>query len=222
MRTQIAKAIQRRSTAIQNAVKAYNTAATNLTPPRDTVDWSRVCQYSFLEEFDLLRETRQDIRSRPWAQPIMRQLMRMKQRIAHAYEELTRCDIELRRLLTSIQDEENLFRQVLDSLKASDNPLYVAVESFCSLRRRTNTQVLAHIKATQKLEGFTGNLNAGIRKGMAGITASDPALAAAAAAAAAAATAYEEDENDEEEILGEEDGLLAEINRVAENIFTTD
>jgi hypothetical protein len=57
MCTHIAKSLQTRCKAIQNAVKAYNAAAMALSPPCPTVDWSKVSHYGFLDEFSLLRDT---------------------------------------------------------------------------------------------------------------------------------------------------------------------
>ena len=40
-----------------------------LDPPCPTVDWSKVSHYSFLDEFVLLQDTRQDISDRWWSKP---------------------------------------------------------------------------------------------------------------------------------------------------------
>ena len=76
MRTHIAKSFQKRCKAIQNAVKAYNAAAVALDPPRPTLDWTRVSHYGFLNEFNLLRDTRQDIRDKPWTDLAVRETMK--------------------------------------------------------------------------------------------------------------------------------------------------
>lgn len=57
MRTHISKTLQTRCKAIQNAVKKYNEAASEIDPPRPPLEWSRVSHYNFLDEFNLLRET---------------------------------------------------------------------------------------------------------------------------------------------------------------------
>jgi hypothetical protein len=88
MRTQIAKSLQTRCKAIQNPVKIYNAAALSLDPPCPTVDWSKASHYRFLEDFDLLQNTHQDICSKPWAQPVIRATMKQAQRIQHAKEEI--------------------------------------------------------------------------------------------------------------------------------------
>ncbi|KAG2029491.1 hypothetical protein BDR03DRAFT_936832 [Suillus americanus] len=155
MRTHIAKSLQTRCKAIQNAVKSYNTAALALDPPAPTLDWSKVSHYNFLEEFVLLRETRQDIHSKRWAEPVVREVMKQSLRIERAHEEIHRCNVESRRLHTSIIDEERHF--------VSD-PLSGALEEFCQRRRRINAHVLARLQDLYSLDGFTGCSTPGVSK----------------------------------------------------------
>ena len=145
-------------------MKAYNAAALNLNPPHPTVDWSAVSHYNFIEEFSLLRDTHQDIRSKPWAQPVIREMMKRAQRIACAHEEIIRCNVELRRLQTWIRDEDQIFTTVLEQLKSTDQILYYAVLDFCTRRRQVNAEILIRIAQTQSLEGFTGVETPGTRK----------------------------------------------------------
>src|SRR6202451_4895907 len=98
MRTHIAKSLQTRCKAIQNAVKADNVAASALSPPRPTVDWAKVSHYGFLDEFNLLRDTRDDVREKPWARPAHRETVKQYLRIQCAHEEILRCNVEIRHL----------------------------------------------------------------------------------------------------------------------------
>jgi hypothetical protein len=232
----IAKSIQKRCTAIQNAVKTYNAAALSLTPPRSTVDWSAVSHYNFIEEFSILRDTHQDIRNKRWAQPVIREMMKRAQRIARAHEEIIRCNVELRRLQTWIHDEDRFFVTVLERLKTSGQLLYHPVLDFCTRRRRINAEILIRITQTQALEGFTGALTPGTRKGLAtdeaaaaGEAAAEEEAAAAEAAEAAeaaaaeaeAAAADEEDEDsDPGSDLDEDDDLAHEFDKVMNFILT--
>lgn len=86
MRRNIAKNMQTRSRAIRNAIVAYNAAAAALDPPRPKLDWGTISHYQFLEEFDLMNETRADIREKPWAQPATRETLRLARRLAGAHE----------------------------------------------------------------------------------------------------------------------------------------
>jgi hypothetical protein len=84
MRSHIAKLLQSRCKAIQNAVQAYNTAALALSPPHLTLDWSKVSHYAFLEEFNILRDTRNDIREKKWADLAIRKTLKQHQKVKRA------------------------------------------------------------------------------------------------------------------------------------------
>jgi hypothetical protein len=164
MRTHIAKSLQVRCKVIQNAIKTYNAAALALNPPRPTLDWSRVSHYSFLEEFDLLRNTRQDIRDKRWTDLAVRETMKQHQHVKRAHEEIRRCNTEIRRLHTSIVDEAQFFNATLKNLEDSYNPLHGAIRSYIRCRRRVNDQIMGSIHRTYSLDGFTGNPSPGVRK----------------------------------------------------------
>ncbi|KAG1869941.1 hypothetical protein F4604DRAFT_1926724 [Suillus subluteus] len=164
MRTHIAKSLQTRCKAIQTAVKSYNTAALALEPPAPTLDWSKVSHYNFLEEFALLRETRQDIRSRRWAEPAVREVMKQSLCIERAHEEIQRCYVESRRLHTAIVDEEAHFTRVILEAKSTSDPVCGALEEFCRRRRRINAHILAHLQDLYSLPGFAGLTTPGVMK----------------------------------------------------------
>lgn len=165
MRSHIAKALQKRCKAIQRALQDYNKAAASLNPPRPPLEWSEVSHYGFLDEFTLLRENREEILSKPWARPVIRETIKQANRIARAHEEVERCNIEARRLLTFILDEHDLFDTVEKSMKESCNPLLVTVQEYCARRRRINIQLLARISQIHTLDGFTGERSYGTAKG---------------------------------------------------------
>ncbi|KAL7283898.1 hypothetical protein ACG7TL_001170 [Trametes sanguinea] len=165
MRTYIAKNLQRRCKAIRNAVKEYNVAAQALDPPREPLDWTRVSHYTFLEEFTLLQDTRDDLRHKPWSQPHIRETMRIARRIARAREEVENVNREARRLHTHIRDEELLLTRVLQDLKERGDPLYGAVLDYSRHRRAANARNLAYLQRIYSLDGFTGNPTPGTRAG---------------------------------------------------------
>ena len=69
LQTQIAKALKTRSSAICTALNTYNRLVKTLNPPRPSLDFKEVLDYSSLAEFDLLRDTRGTVQTRVWAQP---------------------------------------------------------------------------------------------------------------------------------------------------------
>ncbi|KAI0350003.1 hypothetical protein OH77DRAFT_1576588 [Trametes cingulata] len=163
MRTYIAKNLQRRCKAIRQAVKEYNAAAALLNPPREALDWSKASHYTFLEQFTLLRDTQNDLRDRPWAQPAVREVMRSARRVARAREEIENVNREARRVHTHIRDEEVLFVKTLAELKQRGDPLHGAVTEYARHRRAANARILAYLHHMFAHEGFTGDPTPGVR-----------------------------------------------------------
>lgn len=164
-RTHLAKSLQTRCKAIRNATEAYNRAVRVLDPPRPPLDWSQVSHYSFLDEFNLLRNTRHDISSAPWANPVVRETIKKFLRVHRAHEEINRCNIEIRRLFTSIHDEDRRFDIILKRLAGQNNVILGAVGEYCTRCRHVNALLLERIRCTFALDGFTGNMTVGLRKG---------------------------------------------------------
>ncbi|KAJ7491428.1 hypothetical protein B0H11DRAFT_1912051 [Mycena galericulata] len=71
LRRHIAKALQVRSKAIGNALNRYNLAAKALNPPRRTLSWAEVIDYTFLSDFDILRDPDGNAALRPWCNMFM-------------------------------------------------------------------------------------------------------------------------------------------------------
>lgn len=165
MRTQLSKALQTRCKTIRRAVDRYNTAAAALSPPREPLDWSKVSHYGFIEEFLFLRDTRNDIREKMWVKPLYREMMKLRHRIARAKEEVTRCNVETRRLFTSICDETAHFSRILVSLKGRNDPMYGPISDFVKNRRRINGALLKRVRQIHTLPGFTGDTTRGVRVG---------------------------------------------------------
>ena len=116
LRRQISKALQRRSEAIRKAITRYNIQAAALNPPRPSISWKDITQYTFLGEFDLLRHTRDDIRERVWARPAIHDATAKFFKLSRAKEEITRLNVEIRRLRTAIHDDEREVSQAIANL----------------------------------------------------------------------------------------------------------
>ncbi|KAF6743091.1 hypothetical protein DFP72DRAFT_1080863 [Ephemerocybe angulata] len=123
LRTHISKSLQTRSQAIRTALERYNTAANAMKPRRQNLSWDQVVEYAFLADFDLLRDSRQDVRTRPWAQPGPRSIMHQHFKITRAREEIRRLNIEIRRLVTHIQDERAFLQHAEASILAPRTPV---------------------------------------------------------------------------------------------------
>lgn len=221
MRTQLAKSLQTRCKAIKRAVAAFNTAAARLTPPREPLDWSQVSNYGFIEEFALLRNTRNDITEKPWVKPLFREMLKMRHRILRAQEEILRCNVEIRRVQTAIHDEAILFSRVLKELKDTQSLMYGPVLDFVVRRKAVNRALLKRIEQVHSLRGFTGERTLGVRLGTHGMTAgpdledSTPSTDNARAATTDGQNNDGDDDDDEaeeeEDVAGEEDDEVQSI-----------
>jgi hypothetical protein len=163
MRTHIARSLQTHCKTIRKAVEKYNKAARDI-PGRAPIEWSKVTHYNFLDEFSLLRETRQDIREHLWTKPAIHETIQQSLRIQRAHEELVHCNVELRRLHTAIVDESRFLAGILQELKASEDPIYVVVKEYCTRRELVNAHLLARINQIYDIEGFTGIRGPGVSK----------------------------------------------------------
>ena len=122
-------------------------------------------QYSFLEEFSLLRNTRHDVSKAPWADPVVRETIKRFFRVRHAHEEIQQCNIEIRHFFTSIYDETRQHSDTLEALIGQKSPIFGAVNEYSTRRRRVNAQLLGQIQQVFDLDGFTGDRTLGHRKG---------------------------------------------------------
>ncbi|KAF9522027.1 hypothetical protein CPB83DRAFT_920308, partial [Crepidotus variabilis] len=165
LRSHIAKALQRRCKAIRRAVKRYNAIAVKLTPPQATLDWSQVSHYVFLEEFELLRGSRQDLVDKRWANASIRLALKQDLRIQRAKEEITICNREIRRVHTGIHDEHIFFARRLEELKNLKSPIYHPVLDYVKRQKGVNFQILARLRKIHEMPGFTGDPTPGIKKG---------------------------------------------------------
>ena len=163
LRQQISKALQRRSEAIRNAISRYNTQAAALNPPRPSVSWKDIAEYSFLVEFDLLRHSRADVRDNDWAKPAFRQATVKFFKLQRAREELVRASVEVRRLRSSIHDEEAHISKIVDELLISDSPLASELKRQHRSRHAINQLHLHRIDQIACHPQYVGNRGVGIR-----------------------------------------------------------
>jgi hypothetical protein len=171
LRKHIAKALQARSKAVRNAIDRYNDAAMALDPPMPSLTWEQVVEYTFLADFDILRDTRAEVQSRPWTRPAYRLAMDTYFKIERAKEEITRLNIEIRRLVTWIRDEGRFLRDREAALRSSEGKteeqaeadllLAVQMKLYRRQRSRFDDQHMEILRKLAKMKGFTGNLSPG-------------------------------------------------------------
>lgn len=165
MRTHIAKALQTRSRAIGTALANYNRLAKTLDPPCADLNFQEVLLYSSLAEFDLLRDTRNTVRSRVWAQPAYQIAMACHYKVRCTRIELKRANTEIMRLHTFIRNDTALHLMTIDSLCTTDHGLSVVLEHKWKLRSAVNQIHLMRLNAIADLPGYTGSHVCGTRVG---------------------------------------------------------
>lgn len=160
----MAKALQTRSRAIRRAITTYNAAAA-FDPPRPRLDWSNISHYGLVEQYAILRNLDVDASEKPWVQPVYREILKTRRRIVRAKEEILRCNVEARRLYTSIHDEAALFQKTLKQLRLDQNPILPVMTSFIHRRTGVNKTLLKRLRQIHALPGFSGDPSRGIRIG---------------------------------------------------------
>ncbi|KAJ7603381.1 hypothetical protein DFH06DRAFT_1151911 [Mycena polygramma] len=164
-REKISKALRTRAEAIRTALEQYNHAAAQLNPPRRRLTWSEVVDTVTLADFDLLRDTRTDIRNLPWANPANREAMTFYFGIKRAKEEIRRLNVEIRRTITFMVDDHADYVRAIRAHE--DTAPDFAHELRQQLTRRThiNAAIARQLRKTSRLPGFTGTLFPGTRVG---------------------------------------------------------
>ncbi|KAF7296706.1 hypothetical protein HMN09_01079700 [Mycena chlorophos] len=153
----IAKAIQTRSKALRNLLTRYNDAARALDPPRSTMTWEEVINCAFLADFDLLRLGRNNIRDCAWTRAGAREVMDQHFRILRAEEERKRLDVEIRRLVTHMRDEDQFLLHHKRRLEAAGMLARAyQVRKQRSLESRFSAIHMNRLYKLSKLRGFTG------------------------------------------------------------------
>ncbi|KAF8823986.1 hypothetical protein HHX47_DHR9000529 [Lentinula edodes] len=122
--------------------------------PRRIIQWKEVLDLTFLSEFDLLHDSREDIREQQWATPKNRQIMLEFFKLIQAEEELQHLHVEIRRLLTFMHDEEHELHIKCTALEVHNPPLALQLQQHFQEHIRFNALHRRHLFAIKKLPGF--------------------------------------------------------------------
>lgn len=156
----IGKALQTCSAAIRGALTQYNTAAKALGCR--TLQFDEVVEYAFLADFDLLRDTRQDISTRPWASPTARLAINTYFKLCQAEEEVIRLNVEIRRVVTYLVDEDRYLRACEALYEDEDPMLAYQISRYRNIRSRFTPLHLRSLEKISHLSGFSGTLAPGV------------------------------------------------------------
>jgi hypothetical protein len=122
-------------------------------------------EYTFLGEFDLLCQSCADIRELDWAKPAHREATVKYFKLRRAHEEIEHLNIEVRRLCTSIHDEEAKTTAIINELLVSDPLLSLELQRQWKLRSGVNAMHAFRLDQIELQQGFSGTRGIGVRMG---------------------------------------------------------
>lgn len=161
LRKHISSALQQRSKAIHNSIEQYNTLVKQMKLSRPTLTWEQVINYAFLADFDVLRDCRDDVSKRPWANPASCALMDDYFKVIRAKEEITRLNIEIRRVVTYLRDEER-FLQAKERELSKTKPLLAHQIKHLRLEHTRFTDLhMSNFHKLSSLPEFIGDVSLG-------------------------------------------------------------
>ncbi|KAG6806224.1 hypothetical protein H0H92_012178 [Tricholoma furcatifolium] len=132
-----------------------------MSPPRAPLSWNEIVEYAFLADFDLLRDTRQDVKERAWARPSARLAMDQYFKIERAREEIYRLNIEIRRVVTHMRDEEAFLLAKERDITRTHTALAYQVRLYREERTRFYGLHRRRFKKLAANSRFTGSITPG-------------------------------------------------------------
>ena len=115
-------------------------------------------EYAFLADFDLLRDTREDISTKPWVTPSGRAAMDLHFKMARAKEEILHLNIEVRRVATFLKDEEHFLQESINlALDSHPAPAH-QIDVYRNVRARYRAHHLQQLAVMTTLPGFSGTI----------------------------------------------------------------
>ncbi|KIJ58808.1 hypothetical protein HYDPIDRAFT_178002 [Hydnomerulius pinastri MD-312] len=196
LRKHIGKALQAQSSAIKTALDSYNNAACALSPSHHTLVFEEVIEYAFLADFDLL------------------------------YEEIKRLNVETRRLVTYLRDEDHYLQACEAQLHTSSPALAHQLKVLQNICARFNAHHLKKLGEIAALPGFSGDLSPGtsLRKqpgsSVGGVSVVIPTLSSSKSSTTLGTTAIADDTPEELDMEEEEDETSEECTRTLEDVLT--
>jgi hypothetical protein len=137
--------------------------AVALVPPRPQLTWKDIVEYSFLGEFDLLRQSRSDIRTLDWTKPAHHEATVKYFKLQRAHEEIQRLNIEICWLCTAIRDEELTVNATIDALLISNRPVGLELQRQWRGRAAINAVHLFRLDQIMSQASFSGKRGLGTR-----------------------------------------------------------
>jgi hypothetical protein len=133
-----------------------------MTPKKPLLSWENVVEYAFLADFDLLRDTREDITTKSWAKPASRLASDSFFKMERAKEEITRLNTDIKRVITYMRDEERFLRRREIEIKRDDPSLAHQIHLVRMEQGRFTDIHMARFIKLARNPGFSGSITPGI------------------------------------------------------------
>lgn len=133
-----------------------------MIPCKPNLTWDDVVEYAFLADFDLLRDSREDIRDRPWAKPACRVAMDQHFKQKRAAEEIVRLNVKIPRLITYMHDESRFLLHKEQEIAEQDPHLAHQIGCYRREQGRFHAMHMQHFAKLSRDPGFTGSMELGV------------------------------------------------------------
>jgi hypothetical protein len=86
-------------------------------------------------------------------------------KLCRAREEITRLNVEIRRVRTRIHDDTLHTEQILEGIAISNPPLYAALQRWWTPRAAINNKLIRQLDEIERRKDFTGRRGIGVHLG---------------------------------------------------------
>ena len=152
-------------------INRYNKYRAQLVPPHPPLLWEQITKYTFLGEFELLRDP--EISTKRWVHASFCKAANLHFDAERAREELLQCNVEITWLQTKIQDDSLNYLAVITQLQLSDPPLAFQLGLRWKFLQSVNNVLLMCIAQIESLHGYTGSYSTGTCEGLEDTRSSD-------------------------------------------------
>ncbi|KAG1726020.1 uncharacterized protein EDB91DRAFT_1086933 [Suillus paluster] len=143
---------------VGTALEKYNKLAPLQTPPRPVLDYSKVVGYATLGEFSLLKYSRHDLLSKPWAVPDNREMAARYFKVVRLHKEITRLNVKICCLDAWVEYDDAKVLEVIETLTVEEADSLLAAEfrQQYNERHRINNIYHHHLNKIRYLKGYSG------------------------------------------------------------------
>ena len=131
-----------------------------MNPPKPKLTWVNVTSLDFISDIVILRG-REDIRDKPWAQPLFRNAIRAWSKLQRAHEEIEIIAIEATRVWTFIDKEEAHLNNIFDATRPANPILTAYISSTFQYRLNVNTHLRTKLTLLAKQRHYIVRYRAG-------------------------------------------------------------